>query len=193
MRNNIKRPLTAQDMVHEAVKTGANLPGPEGAAKAGGVSAHGPSAAIQAGIYPHTDIHTTVTADTGIRAQDDNVGESAYGEYANNVGPRLPKRELGPSYQMRGRDVGAGYLNNPFDEAGRGRIGRQFWQAPLGGHVRSALEGQEVFGHTITKGQARMAEQGLAGLTAVGVGVPAFLAAVNQLSTPQTPDTIPLA
>jgi len=192
MRNNKNRPRTAEDMVHDAVKTGANLPGAEGAAEAGGVRAYGPSAPIQAGIYPHTDIHTTVTADTGIRAQDDNVGESAYGEYANNVGPRLPVRELGPTYQLRGRDVGAGYLNNPFDKTGRGRIGRQFWQAPLGGHVRSALEDQEVFGHTITKGQARMAEQGLAGLTAVGVGVPAFLFAVNQLSTPQTPDTIPL-
>jgi hypothetical protein len=69
---------------------------------------------------------------------------------------------------------------------------RQFWEAPLGGHVRGALEGQEVFGHTIDRDQARMAEQGLAGLTAVGIGVPAFMAAVQQLSTPADQNTIPL-
>jgi hypothetical protein len=37
-----------------------------------------------------------------------------------------------------------------------------------------------------------MAEQGLAGLTAVGIGVPTFLAAVNQLSTPPDQGAIPL-
>lgn len=87
---------------------------------------------------------------------------------------------------------GQQYLNNPLDAKGRSRMERQFWEAPLGGHVRGALEGQELFGHQITRGQARMAEQGLAGLTAVGVGVPAFLAAVNQLTTPQSAETIPL-
>jgi len=87
---------------------------------------------------------------------------------------------------------GQQYLNNPFDAKGRARMGRQFMDAPLGGHVRRGLEGQELFGHTITGEQALMTERGLAGLTAVGVGVPAFLAAVNQLSTPQSPETIPL-
>ncbi|MCE2835444.1 MAG: hypothetical protein LW834_00330 [Cyanobium sp. 49614_E6] len=84
-----------------------------------------------------------------------------------------------------------GYAQNPLEEEGRARIGQQFMQAPLGGHVRDALDGQEIFGHTITNRQARMAEQGLAGLTAVGVGVPAFMAAVQQLSTPQDQNTIP--
>jgi hypothetical protein len=87
---------------------------------------------------------------------------------------------------------GQQYLNNPLDAKGRSRMERQFWEAPLGGHVRGALEGQEVFGHTIDRDQARMAEQGLAGLTAVGIGVPAFMAAVQQLSTPADQNTIPL-
>ena len=85
-----------------------------------------------------------------------------------------------------------GYAQNPLEDDGRARIGQQFMQAPLGGYVRDALDGQEVFGHRITNQQARMAEQGLAGLTAVGIGVPTFLAAVNQLSTPQDQGTIPL-
>jgi hypothetical protein len=162
------------------------------ASRAGGSGAYGSTAQIQAGRYPHTDIHTTVTADTGIRAQDDYVGESAYGDYASNVGPQLPIRESPRAYQNDGRDVGAGYLNNPFDAAGRQQIKRQFLHAPLGGHVRGALEGQELFGHRITGGQARMAEQGLAGLTAVGIGVPTFLTAVHNLTTPQSAETIPM-
>lgn len=186
MRNNMKRPTRPEDLMHDAAVRGDHLP--PGGAEAGRA---GPSSRIQAGVFPHTDIHTVVTADTGVRAQSDDVGSSAYGEYANNVGPRLPAPAK-PGYQGGGRDVGAGYLSNPFNETGRKRIGRQFWHAPLGGHARNALEGQEIFGHTITAGQARTAEQGLAGLAAVGVGVPAFMAAVNQLSTPQTPDTIPM-
>lgn len=87
---------------------------------------------------------------------------------------------------------GQQYLNNPFDAKGRKRMGQQFMEAPLGGHVRRGLEGQELFGNKITAEQALYAERGLAGLTAVGVGVPAFLAAVNQLSTPQDQNTIPL-
>lgn len=94
-------------------------------------------------------------------------------------------------YQREDRNVGGGYLNNPLEQSDRAAIAQQFWEAPLGGHVRGALEGQEVFGHRITGGQARMAEQGLAGLTAVGVGVPAFMAAVQQLSTPADQNTIP--
>lgn len=145
MRNNMKRPRTAEDMVHDAVKTGAHLPGPGGAAKTGAAPAEQP--------YDH------------------GTGEGAT--------PINPNR-----FARRGLDKLGGYFD--------GRPGEQFWEAPLGAHVRNYLAGQKVFGHTITEGQARMAEQGLAGLTAVGVGVPAFLAAVNQLSTPQTPDTIPM-
>ena len=119
-------------------------------------------------------------------------GQSAYGEYANNVGPQMVAPARTPSYQRGGMDTGAGYLSNPFDEEGRQRMGQQFWEAPGGGHVRRALTGREVFGHKITGGQARLAEQGLAGLTAVGIGVPAFMAAVQQLSTPPDQNTIPL-
>ena len=97
-----------------------------------------------------------------------------------------------PSYMRHGRGAMQGYLNNPFDEAGRKAISTQFWEAPLSGRVRQGLEGQELFGHRITGDQARMAEQGLAGLTAVGIGVPTFLAAVNQLTTPQSAETIPM-
>ncbi len=85
-----------------------------------------------------------------------------------------------------------GYAQNPFADDGRARIAQQFMQAPLGGYVRDALDGQEVLGHRITNEQARMAEQGLAGLTAVGVGVPAFMFAVQQLSTPPDQNTIPM-
>jgi hypothetical protein len=118
-------------------------------------------------------------AEGGEMAYDTGTGQGATPIYVRD-------------YQRDGRDVGAGYLNNPFDEEGRERIGQQFWEAPLGGHVRGALEGQELFGHRVTGGQARMAEQGLAGLTAVGIGVPTFLAAVNQLSTPPDQGAIPL-
>jgi hypothetical protein len=109
-------------------------------------------------------------------------GQSAYGEYASNVGPQPVAPARTPSYQRDGKDVLAGYLSDPLE---------QLLEAPLGGHVRHALRGQEIFGHKITGGQARMAEQGLAGLTAVGIGVPAFMAAVQQLSTPQDQNTIP--
>jgi len=95
---------------------------------------------------------------------------------------------IGPS-QIQGF---GGYAQNPLEEQGRERIQQQFMQAPLGGYVRDALDGQEIFGHKINNQQARMAEQGLAGLTVVGVGVPTFLAAVNQLSTPPDQGAIPL-
>lgn len=103
--------------------------------------------------------------------------------------------ELGeqPIYQRQGRDVGAGYISNPFSDEGRRRIGKQFREAPLGGHVRNALEGQELFGHAITNQQGRMAEQVIAGAMAVGIGVPTFLAGVQQLAgDQQTPGTIPM-
>jgi hypothetical protein len=169
----VRQRLSATDMVHPAVR------------------AAGPSARIQGGLYPHSDIHTMVTSDTGVRAQDDYVGYSAYGEYANNVGPQLATRELPPVYQRRGRDAGAGYLSNPFEARGRRDIGLQLMEAPFGGHVRRGLEGAELFGHTVTPLEALRTEQGLAGLTAVGIGVPAFLAAVQQISTPPDQNTIP--
>ena len=163
MRNNKKRPTRPEDLMHDAAVRGDHLHGEQ----------------------PYD--HGTGQGATPITGRADAVLERDRAR-REKLGGRAEK----PSYQRGGLDVGAGYLNNPFDEAGRGRIGRQFWQAPLGGHARNFLEGQEIFGHTITAGQARTAEQGLAGLAAVGVGVPAFMAAVNQLSTPQTPDTIPM-
>lgn len=101
------------------------------------------------------------------------------------------KRESMPFYQMEGRDKLAGYANNPFEEEGRLQIGRQFLSAPLGGHVRRAAEGQEIFGHKVTRGEARVAEQALAGLTATGVGGAAFLAAIDDLNG-QTSGTMPM-
>jgi len=92
--------------------------------------------------------------------------------------------------QQRAREAyqyGQQYLNNPLEAKGRARMSRQFWEAPLGGHVRSAAEGLGL-----QADHARLAEQGLAGLTAVGIGVPAFMAAVQQLSTPPDQNTIPL-
>jgi hypothetical protein len=119
-------------------------------------------------------------------------GAGATVPYDATVGPGFAPRVGGPLYQARGRDVGAGYLNNPLTGEGRTQIGRQFWNAPLGGHVRAGLDGQEIFGHTIDRDQALMAERGLAGLLATGVGVPAFMAAVQQLTTPADQNTIPL-
>lgn len=88
---------------------------------------------------------------------------------------------------------GQQYLNNPLDAKGRARMGRQFMNAPLGGHVRRGLEGQELFGHTVTGDQALMAERAIAGAMAVGIGVPTFLAGVQQLTgDQQTPGTIPM-
>ncbi len=97
-----------------------------------------------------------------------------------------------PEYQRDGRAYLGGYFSNPFEEEGRANIGTQLWEAPAGGWIRRGLEGQEVFGHTITGGQARVAEQAMAGLTATGIGVPTFMAALNSLTTPQSQDTIPM-
>lgn len=97
-----------------------------------------------------------------------------------------------PLYQREHRNVLGGYLNNPFTDEGRRGIVRQLVQAPAGGHVRRALAGQEVFGHTISGGEAWMAERAVAGATAIGVGLPALIAAADQLNNPQTPGTIPV-
>ena len=80
-----------------------------------------------------------------------------------------------------------GYAQNPLEDEGRRRIGQQFAQAPLGGYVRDAAAGLGL-----QNNHAILAERGLAGLTAVGIGVPAFMAAVQQLSTPPDQNTIPL-
>ena len=92
-----------------------------------------------------------------------------------------------PDYQRKGQAGLQGYASNPLEGAGRERMANQFWEAPLGGHVRSA-----AVGLGLEADHARMAEQGLAGLTAVGIGVPAFMAAVQQLSTPPDQNSIPL-
>jgi hypothetical protein len=95
-------------------------------------------------------------------------------------------------YQQEGRGRLAGLLNNPFDERGRRAILRQVISAPGGGHIRSALQGREVFGHTITNAEARMAEQA-AVITATGVGAWGFLAAIDALNgDSQTPGTMPI-
>ena len=208
MRNNMKRPL-----VHPAAARGDYLADEAGLMRpsAGPAPASGfdPRFAQEdwemmrgnPGVAP-PDHHGFADAEDiaasrsggGVAAADPDAyeGSSVYGDYASNVGPQMAAPGRTPSYQRDGRDVGAGYLNNPLDEEGRQRMGEQFWEAPLGGHVRRALTGQELLGNRITAGQARMAEQGLAGLTAVGVGVPAFLAAVSQLTTPQSAETIPM-
>jgi hypothetical protein len=104
--------------------------------------------------------------------------------------PRINATRL---YQQDGRGSGAGYLNNPFDEQGREAMLRQFWSAPLGGHVRAGLQGQEVFGRRITNGQARVAEQAAAGVLATGVGSWGLLSAIDALNgNPQTPGTMPI-
>ena len=113
---------------------------------------------------------------------------TAAGGYQAPTGavPRINATRL---YQQEGRGHGLGYLNNPFDEEGRQAIGRQFLSAPAGGHIRSALQGQEVFGHTITGGQARVAEQAAAGVLATGIGGWGLLSAIDALQSNNTPQT----
>jgi hypothetical protein len=133
-------------------------------------------------------------AERGEMAYDHGTGEGATPLTAPAAAP-APAASAAPAGARSDRaqraaeayQFGQQYLNNPFTAKGRARIGRQFWQAPLGGHVRSAAEGLGL-----EADHARLAEQGLAGLTAVGIGVPAFMAAVQQLSTPPDPNTIPL-
>ena len=97
-----------------------------------------------------------------------------------------------PLYQREHRNVFGGYFNNPFTDEGRRAIVRQGVHAPAGGHVRRLLAGQEVFGHTITGKEAWMAERAVAGATAIGVGLPALMAAADQLNGSQTPGTLPM-
>lgn len=99
-----------------------------------------------------------------------------------------------PDYQRKGRAGLQGYLNNPLDEQGREAIGTQFMESPLGGHVRSRLDGAELFGHTVTPEQAHRTEQVLAAALATGIGVPTFIAGVQGLLGPdqQSSGTMPL-
>jgi hypothetical protein len=116
---------------------------------------------------------------------------AASGSYQAPVGA-VPHINATRLYQQEGRGRLAGYANNPFDEQGRQAILRQMMSAPMGGHIRSALQGQEVFGHTITNAQARMAEQAAA-ITATGVGAWGFLGAIDALNgDSQTPGTMPI-
>lgn len=128
------------------------------------------------------------------REESAGVPVEEFADYDDIVASTQPPQQAAaaPEYQRDGQDRLAGYVSNPLEEEGRQRIGRQFWEAPLGGHLRSALAGQELFGHTITGGQARVAEQAAAGLLATGVGVPMFLEAVRGLTTPQSQGTIPM-
>lgn len=104
--------------------------------------------------------------------------------------PRINATRL---YQQEGRGSLRGYLNNPLEEEGRQAIARQFLSAPLGGQLRSALQGQEVFGHRISNAQARIAEQAAAGVLATGVGSWGLLSAIDALNgDPQTPGTMPM-
>jgi hypothetical protein len=142
-------------------------------------------------------VEAMAAAERGEMSYDIGTGEGATPQVAAaqgwmdaRAGERASRREriaAVPDYQRKGQAGLRGYASNPLEEAGRNRITNQFWEAPLGGHVRSAAEGLGL-----EADHARMAEQGLAGLTAVGIGVPAFMAAVQQLSTPPDQNTIPL-
>lgn len=115
----------------------------------------------------------------------------AGGSYLGAVGrSAAAAADVDPEYQQDGMKFLSQYLNVPFTKDWR----RQFWEAPLGGWVRRGAEGLG-FDPAVAAGAERI----VAGLAATGIGVPAFLAAVNGLSggsqvvTPQTPGTIPLA
>lgn len=87
-------------------------------------------------------------------------------------------------YQQEGRGHMAGYLNNPLEEAGRQAIAQQLMAAPLGGHVRHALQGQTLplMDRPVTNMEARIAEQALAGVLATGVGGWGLLSAIDALN-----------
>jgi hypothetical protein len=131
--------------------------------------------------------------EAGREALDGMLPSAAAGSsYQAPVGA-VPHINATRLYQQEGRGRLAGLLNNPFDEQGRRAILRQVISAPGGGHIRSALQGQEVFGHTITNAQARMAEQATVGVLATGVGSWGLLSAIDALNGDnQTPGTMPM-
>lgn len=104
--------------------------------------------------------------------------------YDAAVGPQLPPQTQGAAYQLRGRDRLQGYLSNPLEKAGQQAIARQLMHAPLGGHVRHALQGQTLplMDRPVTNMEARIAEQALAGVLATGVGGWGLLSAIDALN-----------
>lgn len=111
--------------------------------------------------------------------RQERIAEAAAARVAYPDGP--------PIYQRNGMNFLRGYLNNPLNAKGWNEIREQFWEAPLGGHIRR-----------IGGKHGRIIEQGTAGVLATGLGAAGFLAAADALngssvSTPQTPETIPLA
>jgi hypothetical protein len=200
---NTRRPPSATEMVHPAVRQHFKLgegssPAFTEAAAPGAVPPHVAFGYDEA-MQREKDLRT---AEFMARMQ---AGEMAYdqggGPGATRATPitaraqtvldrdhaRRERIAAVPDYQRKGQAGLRGYASNPLEEAGRHRMVNQFWEAPLGGHVRAAAEGLGL-----EADHARMAEQGLAGLTAVGIGVPAFMAAVHQLSTPPDQNAIPL-
>ena len=103
----------------------------------------------------------------------------------------LKPERMHTAYQGQGRGHLGGYMNNPLDAEGRQAAMQQFVHAPLGGHLRSALQGQAIpgFDHTITNKEARMAEQAAAGVLATGIGGWGLLSAIDALQSNNTPQT----
>ena len=122
-------------------------------------------------------VHPAVRRRAKLGEEPDLVQRSYTHDFGDPANPFGPKQISGFG----------GYVQNPLEEEGRRRIGQQFAQAPLGGYIRDAAA---VLG--LQNNHAILAERGLAGLTAVGIGVPTFMAAVQQLSTPPDQNTIPL-
>lgn len=99
-----------------------------------------------------------------------------------------------PFYQRQGLWHMSGLNPMSWGSApGRRRAMYQMSQAPLGGHVRRAAEGAEMFGHKITPEEALNAERALAAVAYGGVGSVMALAAIDALNgNEQSPGTIPI-
>jgi len=187
-------------MLHPAVVTGAHLPSNRarvhGAYLNAALDQRGETERYLRGssIMGTPEANEYNVADLGRRARPEYGPEVFTAGVAEDKAPLRVDEQPATAGQRVDEAYrwGKQYLNNPLEGKGRRRMGRQILDYPLGGVVRDGLEGQELFGHHVTSDQALMAERGLAGLTAVGIGVPAFLAAVNQLTTPQSAETIPL-
>ncbi len=136
---------------------------------------HGPFLPKQHG--PHLQATVAEGRPVSFLAADGNWVPS----YDAAVGPQLPPTH---AYQANGRGHMAGYANNPLDPAGREAIVRQLTRAPLGGHVRRALEGHTLpmMHQPVSNEQAHMAERALAGVLATGVGGWGLLSAIDALN-----------
>lgn len=156
----------------------------------------GSDQALLQGMRPNTTAYYQAMAGRKafpevLEAAAPTVGNSQ--RYEAPVGA-IPRINAKRHYRQEGRDVMAGYLNNPLEEDGRKAMLSQLMSAPLGGHLRAALQGQEVLGRTITNAQARMAEQAAAGVLATGIGSWGLLSAIDALNgNQQTPGTIPMS